>query len=176
MSAYLWVCKHLLNPRSLVFWAFYFFIIPVSVWFLNQYYSLAFNGTESLSGEVYLIDKTKRGDIQRGDVIAFDPPENRFYNNSFLKIVRGVPGDVVTFRNRDFYIAECDITCSDPNFLGYAKPVARNGSLLTPASGGIIQDETYFVWTSHRDSFDSRYEEISNIAAANVIGVAYKLF
>jgi conjugal transfer pilin signal peptidase TrbI len=176
MIVYAWVYKNLFNPRSLFFWIFYFIIIPGSVWFMNQYYSLAFNGTESLDGEVYIVDKTKKESIQRGDVIAFNPPKNRFYNSSFLKIVRGVSGDKIILKNRDFYISECEITCSDPKFLGYAKPKSRNGLPLIPATGGVIQAGNYFVWTSHMDSFDSRYEEISNINTSNVIGVAYKLF
>ncbi|MCP5152447.1 MAG: S26 family signal peptidase [Chromatiales bacterium] len=108
-------------------------------------------------------------DVGRGDVIALRPPPNRFFPRplGFLKVVRGVPGDVVTRDGRLFLVN------GEP--VGVAKSHAHNGEPLTPGPEGVIPPDHYFVWSPHPDSFDSRYADIGWIASDRILGRADRL-
>ena len=101
----------------------------------------------------------------RGDYVYFVPPDNPYYRDTaFVKIVAGAGGDIVRREGRNFYVND--------RFIGAAKAVSRTGNPLTPGPVGLIPQGQYFVFTPHRDSYDSRYEDIGWIGRASVIGVA----
>lgn len=130
---------------------------------------LGINGTESLPGVFYLVLKNE-SPAARSDLIAFYPPTNRFYPPGmfFIKKARGFPGDVVTRKGEDFYINDA--------YVGTAKTHSHSGALLQPGPTGVIPEDKYFVWTSHPDSYDSRYEDIGWISKDRIIGRAVRLF
>ncbi len=147
--------------------------IIISVWIislmLSPWYRLGINGTDSLPGVLYLVLKTEVP-TTRGDLVAFYPPENRFYPREmfFIKKAIGMPGDEVTHKGQDFYI--------NGEYIATAKARSRSGKPLQPGPTGVIPDGHYFVWTPHPDSYDSRYEDIGWISKDRVIGRAVRLF
>ncbi len=136
---------------------------------LSPWVRLGINGTDSLPGVLYLVLKTEAPKTH-GDLVAFYPPENRFYPKGmfFIKKAMGMPGDEVTRKGRDFYI--------NGEYVATAKTRSRSGKPLRPGPVGVIPEGHYFVWTPHPDSFDSRYEDIGWIPTDRVIGRAVRLF
>jgi conjugal transfer pilin signal peptidase TrbI len=77
--------------------------------------------------------------------------------------VTGVPGDVVTERNRAFFV--------NGRLVAKAKPRSRLGEPLALGPTGIVPRGCYFVTTEHKDGFDSRYAAIGWICAPRILGV-----
>lgn len=107
---------------------------------------------------------------QRGDVILFDPPASpllvKHFGSEpkpFGKRVSGVPGDVVTERNRAFFV--------NGQLVAKAKPRSRLGEPLALGPTGAVPRGCYFVTTEHKDGFDSRYAAIGWICAPRILGV-----
>ncbi len=148
-------------------------LILVVVWVLTQalspWYRLGINGTDSLPGLVYLVFNGELPN-KRGDVIAFYPPSNRFYPERmfFVKKAMGLPGDSVTRQGQDFFI--------NRRWVAMAKTRSNSGNSLAPGPEGIIPEGSWFVWTPHPDSYDSRYADIGWIPKDRVIGRAVRLF
>ena len=132
----------------------------LSPWFVT-------NIDESLPGLFYRID---RGALPtRNEVAGVSVPANPYYpaGAPFLKIVKGLPGDVVTCDGRRFFI--------NGVFVAEAKEHTRHGDPLTPGPTGIIPPGHYFIWTPHKDSYDSRYGEIGWITTDHILGRARRL-
>lgn len=146
--------------------------IILSIWLISLVCSpwirLGINGTDSLPGLFYLVLKNEVPDT-RGDLIAFYPPANRFYSPRmfFIKKAIGLPGDVVSRKEEDFYL--------NNGYIATAKTHSHSGVLLKPGPTGVIPDSKYFVWTPHPDSYDSRYEDIGWISKDRIIGRAVRL-
>jgi conjugal transfer pilin signal peptidase TrbI len=107
---------------------------------------------------------------QRGDIILFDPPASPLLAKhfgsepkAFGKRVSGVPGDVVTERNRAFFV--------NGRLVARAKPRSRLGEPLALGPTGTVPRGCYFVTTGHKDGFDSRYAAIGWICAPRILGV-----
>lgn len=125
------------------------------------------NIDESLPGLFYQIN---RGALPaRNDVVGISVPANPYYPKGapFLKIVKGVPGDVVSCDGRRFFI--------NGVYVAEAKEHTRRGNPLTPGPTGVIPPDHYFVWTPHKDSYDSRYGEIGWITTEHILGKARRL-
>ena len=136
------------------------------MWSLSFFYLLGFNTNFSLPGYVYLVVRYHHP-VKDG-LAAFHPPPNDFYSKIwFIKRVKGIPGDVVTWNGRQFFIN------NEP--LGTAKIRAENGIALAVGAEGVIPDHEYFMWTEHPDSFDSRYAQISLVKRDRIIGRAYRV-
>lgn len=136
-------------------------------WGASPFVKIGFNCTESIDGFVFLIVK----DVlpEKGELVAFWPPENDFTQNIwFVKYVKGVPGDHVIRNGQAFYI--------NNEYIGNAKTESKKGVALQPSNSGVIPQGYYFVWTQHKDSFDSRYNQIGWISEDRVIGRAYRIF
>lgn len=153
--------------RNLFRWLCGIGFIVLIGWGTSPFVKLGFNATNSVDGYVFLIVK---GVIpQKGELVAFWPPENDFYENVwFVKYLKGVPGDSVVRQGQLFYI--------DGEYLGAAKTQSKGGIPLEPSKAGVIPDNSYFVWTPHADSFDSRYEQIGLVSEDRFIGRAYRIF
>ncbi len=125
------------------------------------------NIDQSLPGLFYQIE---RGELpKRNDVAGIRVPKNPYYPEGapFLKIIRGVPGDVVTCDDRKFFI--------NGVFAGEAKEQTQRGNPLTLGPIGIIPADHYFVWTPHKDSYDSRYSEVGWVTKQNILGTARRV-
>lgn len=149
---------------ALVAWATAFSLLIVAA---KPWLRLAYNSSDSLPGVLYLIAVGQTP--TRGQLIAFYPPRNRFYREGmfFVKQVRGVAGDVVTRRERDFFL--------NGQPLAQAKAQSLKGLPLQPGPVGVLPDGFYWVWTPHPDSFDSRYADVGWIPPDRVLGRAYRL-
>lgn len=130
---------------------------------LSPWIRVGINGTDSLPGLLYLVLK-RQAPQGRHDLVAFYPPENRFYRDGmvFIKRVAGLPGDEVTRKGGDFFINGAHIAT--------AKTHSRSGVALKPGPTGVIPAGRYFVWTPHPDSYDSRYADFGWISKARLIG------
>ena len=150
--------------------------VPVSlaavVVLFNNNFCFAKNITPSLPQKYWLIAKGKTP--KRGDYICFNLSEEAVKQNNipsnvtFTKQVIGVEGDKVTIKNRDFYIND--------NYVATAKTHSLKGEPLTPSSEGVLGKGQYYVFTPHKDSFDSRYEKMGWVNQEQVVGVAYPLW
>lgn len=132
----------------------------------HERYLLTVNHTESLSHWAFIVDR--KAQPGRGDLIYFAPPENPYYEDQgFVKIIAGVPGDRVHRKAQVYFVAEREI--------GVANPVSRAGDPLEPGPVGVIPAGHYFVFTPHKDSYDSRYDDIGWIGRDRIVGVAKPL-
>ena len=107
----------------------------------------------------------------RDQIFLFTAKNNILYqaDQVFIKRVGGLPGDVITIKDHDFYI--------NNQRIGKAKEYALEGQKLTMASiACVIPKGKYFAYTSHKDSYDSKYQEIGLIDEKNIIGTAVVLF
>lgn len=130
-------------------------------------FKVVMNSTPSLPGYVYLVDTKAIPKV--GELIAFIPPKNPFLNSAgFLKIVGGVEGDIVSVDGQRFYV--------NGKYIGESKSESIKGQPLLPGPTGVICRGCFFVYTTHKDSFDSRYKDIGWIDLQSVIGRAYRIF
>ena len=131
-------------------------------------HALMINASPSLPYWAIWLD---RGALpQRGDIILFDPPASRLLERHFGrqpkpfgKRVSGVAGDVVTQKNRIFFV--------NGRRVATAKRASRTGEPLALGPTGVVPRGCYFVTTAHKDGFDSRYAAIGWICAPRILGV-----
>ena len=134
---------------------------------------LLFNWTPSLPYRVALLQYGPHA-LQRGDfiVFAFAGEAQIHYpglrGQPFFKIVRGVPGDVVTVTGRQVAV--------NGQPVGMAKTQAYDHRPLAPIAPTVIPPGHYYVQGTHPDSFDSRYQASGLVRAEQVIGVVVPLF
>lgn len=135
----------------------------------NIHFAIGVNVTPSLPFTICLIAK---GDfeVRRGDLAAFRWHGGGPYPAGvvFTKVVRGLPGDEVTRRERLFLVN------GEP--VGWAKPFSTDRAPLAPGPTGVIPDGHYYVAGSHPDSLDSRYELAGWIRRDALVGRAYVVF
>lgn len=133
---------------------------------IGEQYQFALNETESLPNWAFMIDRHKL-EPKRGDFFAFVAPPNRYYPAGFrfTKQVVGVPGDVVTIKDRQFSI--------NGKPVGIAKTADKEGRMVEMAAPGVIPEGRYFVSTPSPDSLDSRYRIIGLIPKARLVGQAF---
>jgi conjugal transfer pilin signal peptidase TrbI len=130
-------------------------------------YKLALNRSDSLPGLLYVIHKGKQP--QKGELVAFWPPPNRFYKHTwFVKRLVGVAGDVVSadLDNQVFV---------DGRSVGIAKKRSKTGMPLMAPVVGVIPPEHFFAATRHPDGFDSRYGDIGFVHVDRIIGRAHRI-
>jgi len=145
-------------------------LAAVAAWiaFVGFGYRFSENLTSSLNGHVYVY---KVGEPwQKGDLVAYRWKGGFGYpaGATFIKIVAGVPGDVVKREDRTFLVGN--------QYIGVAKVKAKNGKPMEAAAGGVIQPGEYFLSTPHPDSLDSRYAVSGNVKQMHIIGMAREIF
>lgn len=134
---------------------------------------LLFNWTPSLPYRVALMQYGPHK-LQRGDyiVFAFDGEAQANYpglsRQPFFKIVRGLPGDVVTVSGRTVAV--------NGQFVGIAKTHAFDRRPLDPIAPSVIPPGYYYVQGTSADSFDSRYRSSGLVRTEQVLGTVLPLF
>lgn len=134
---------------------------------------ILFNWTPSLPYRVIWMERGPQS-LRRGDfiVFAFDGAAQARYpglhGQPFFKIVRGLPGDVVTVAGRRVAINGEEV--------GAAKERAYDRSPLAPIAPTVIPPGHYYVQGTSPDSFDSRYQDSGLVRAEQVVGVVVPLF
>lgn len=155
----------LLGKRYALVWVA---LLIATVLFMSRY-QLALNMTESLSGSVFLIDKSDRNAL-KGELVAFTwknaPPIPE--GITVIKRVAGVTGDSVKVENRHVLI--------NGIFVGRAKETSRTGEPLEAIADCVIPENYFFAAGDHPDSFDSRYERPGLISTDSIKGRAYLLW
>ena len=134
---------------------------------------ILFNWTPSLP---YRMAVLRHGpcSLQRGDfiVFSFDGEAQTRYpglrGQPFFKIVRGLPGDIVTVVDRQVAI--------NGQAVGIAKTQAYDHRPLAPITPTLIPSRHYYVQGTSPDSFDSRYQDSGLVRAEQVVGVVVPLF
>lgn len=151
---------------------------------LQMFVRLDVNYTDSLRHHVYLTVKGNQWQFQRGDYAAFGfPTENPISpfrkGDHLVKIVAGVPGDRVevapdgTVR---IFSGSDAISMLGGAPAGIAKPYSKSGRQLKAFAGGTIPPGSYYMYSPHPDSLDSRYEMVGLIDSTNILGKTYPLF
>jgi len=143
-------------------------IIVMAVSYVQQHYLVIHNQSESLPSHWFVISK---GQIpQKDQIFAFKAKNNPAYKAGeiFIKIAGGVGGNEVKVKERDFYIND--------QFIGTAKTESLKGLPLKMSDLGIIPEHFFFAYTTHKDSYDSRYKEIGLINEKDIIGTAVLAF
>lgn len=134
----------------------------------QRYYEVALNVSSSLAGKVYLVKKANtRPSV--GHIIGFNTKETDpfFPSKRFLKIVAGVPGDVLKVDGKRYSIN---------NFTIEAKERSKIGKELSQfiQEGTVIPEGKYFVISLDKDSYDSRY--FGYVSQEQLIGRAWRVF
>jgi conjugal transfer pilin signal peptidase TrbI len=147
--------------------ALYVILVLAGAWF-HTHYAIGLNASPSLPHQFYLIQKGKAP--QRGEYVAFRWAGGGPYpaGVTFVKVLAGMPGDVVVRANRDFYVNGAAV--------GRAKEVGRQGQPLDAGQAGTLPPGRYYVWAAHPDSLDSRYAITGWITQDQIIGRVHVLF
>ena len=135
----------------------------------GHYCTLAINGwTSSLPQKAFIVLKQDKA-IERDGYVSFTWAGGGPYPKGlgFVKIVKGIPGDVVTVQGRDFYVNGLKVAT--------AKEHSLKGQPLELGPTGIIPPGHYFVWTPHKDSLDSRYRLTGWVKQEQITGRAVPL-
>lgn len=141
--------------------------LPMAI-IVGNHYGIHINSSHSLPYKVFVI---KKGVLpNRGDITSFRLHNNAFYSDGTImtKIVGGIGGDEVTFNNHEFFIND--------KMLVKAKTYSLKGDPLEAGPTGVIPKGQYFVYGTHEDSFDSRYQLLGWINHEDILGVAYPLW
>jgi len=145
----------------------YAVLLSGAAWF-HAHYAFGLNGSPSLPHRLFLIEK---GTLpSRDEYVAFRWAGGGPYpaGVTFVKVIAGIPGDVVTCADRDFYVNGAPV--------GRAKTTSRQGVPLDPGPTGTLPPGRYYVRAPHPDSLDSRYRLTGWIAESQIIGRAHALF
>ena len=159
-----------LNNRKLVLGILIVFFAMVVIWTIPANFEIVPNYSESLPYKWVLV---KKGLLpsKRDQVFVFYVRDNKLLGVEkikFIKLVGGLPGDEVTVKGEEVFVAE--------NLIGIAKPYSKKQQQLRATSSGIIPAHQLFAYTPHIDSFDSRYQEIGLIDEKDIVGTAILTF
>lgn len=130
-------------------------------------HTILINTTTSLPNWAFILDK--RHEPVRGALVFFDPPASPLvtahfgaHPSAFGKRVYGVGGDVVTRVGRTFFV--------NGRQVAVAKTVSTRSEPLALGPIGIIPRGCFYVGSTHKDGFDSRYAAIGWICMSQVFG------
>jgi conjugal transfer pilin signal peptidase TrbI len=154
--------------RCFFFWVLLpIFLVCFMCWVRTEM-GFAINMTESLPQRFFLVRFNQKPKV--GDFIIFKGLEHLKLPAAltFTKQVKGKGGDIVTRQERDFFI--------NGHWVGKAKMHSLKGKPLAVGPVGMIPEGQYYVATEHKDSFDSRYQQMGWISDAQCIGVAHPLW
>lgn len=145
----------------------YLLVASVAIAF-HARFAIGVNATASLPYRLFIIDT--RAHPAGGDYVAFRWPGGGPYAKgaTFVKQIVGLPGDVVTRVDRDYFV--------NGHPVGRAKPMGRSGQPLAAGPTGTLPAGRYYVRAPHPDSLDSRYALLGWMSESQIIGRAYVLF
>ena len=130
-------------------------------------HALLINASPSLPNWAFWLERNFAP--SRGALVFFKPPRSELLTSHFGekpqifgKRILGLPGDVVHHDGTEVFINE--------KLIAQTKPRTRKGAALTKGPEGVVPVGCYYVGTSHKHGFDSRYGEIGFICAPRIIG------
>ena len=162
--------KNIFKKLTLNYYLSFIIILIISASFLFLKYEINYNLSNSLPQKLFLIKKGKLPD--RYDYVLFSK-DNKFYNYNFVKQVIGIEFDEIKQIDRNLWIN----TKVNPFVIaaGYAKELSLNNEKLNIINVQRIPRGHYYIYAPHKDSLDSRYQEIGLINKDNIIGTAYPI-
>lgn len=136
---------------------------------LQKDYAILINRSDSLSSRLFILHKGKK-DIQIDSLVAYKLNRNARFSKEtiYLKRVGGLSGDYIKVDNGKFYNGSI--------FLGIAKRYDKQGEVTGMQIEGIVPSNSFFVYSLHPDSYDSKYKEVGYVHSDSVLGVAYAIF
>jgi conjugal transfer pilin signal peptidase TrbI len=144
-------------------------MVILAVMCFHTFFKLGINVTDSLPQKLFIVTKFDHS-LHKGDYVSFRWHGAKPYPKGveFVKIVRGVPGDVVSFEGRNVFI--------NGEFVATAKEFSKGHEPLALGPAGVIPPGKFFAFATHPDSLDSRYALTGWIDESAVLGRAYVLF
>lgn len=122
------------------------------------------NASSSLPQTLFLATRF-RPPFAKGQIVSIDHP---ILELPVGKIVAGMPGDCISISNDVLFLNETEI--------GKIQTTTKSGKTYSPINEGIIEEGSYFVYTPHPDSFDSRYAEFGLIREEWIAEVLWPIF
>ncbi|MEI6806916.1 MAG: S26 family signal peptidase [Myxococcaceae bacterium] len=156
------------------------------VWFLNGY-EFVLNHSESLPLKAIIIKKNKLP-VEKGDIFVFYVRNNPAYQSKevkFIKMLGGSADDVISIKaSETLKTLKTEESAESPlktllvngAEIGKIKTESLKGMALHQVSEGKIPPHKFFAYTTHTDSYDSRYSEIGLIDEKDIIGTAVFVF
>lgn len=156
--------------RNNKWWAIYS-VTVILFTILFKYYQIVINCTHSLPQKLFIAEVGDKQLKLNDFVIAYSRGlPNLADNVQLVKIVVGLPNEVVSFKNNKLFIN--DRFCCNVNdhkvVWGEVHPLTLK-QLKIPAG-------CYFVKGASTNSFDSRYKEFGLICKDQILGRAISLF
>lgn len=152
---------------NLIKWSLALLFIPLATLHLVAFTTgtkVSFNSSDSLPNTVFFVEEN--ASFSKGDLVQFlykSNDKNFFPNNTkMIKKIVGVEGDKIEFKGREFFI--------NGKSYGLAKLKSKRGQDLTKNISKTLGKDEYFVWTPHKDSFDSRYVHMGYISSKQITG------
>jgi len=141
----------------------------------SKSYAISINVTKSLPGSIFLIEKQPKADLKIGELAAFAYSGKAFYRpgSVFVKIVQGKAGSVVKAKKVEQGIYDYFV---DQVFVGRTKLFSQSGVPIRRATTGIIPKDHFYMFGTHPDSLDSRYEVVGLVSQSQIIGRAHRVF
>lgn len=103
--------------------------------------------------------------FNKGQIVSINHPHLQAVVG---KIILGKGGDIISIHSGTFFLNE--------NPIGKVKQTSSTGKRYHPISEGVISEGSYFVYTPHPESFDSRYEEFGLVKEEWITEVLCPLF
>lgn len=144
------------------------FVIPmIAMLLFSNYFAIKINVSDSLANQVFLI---RKGTLPEriGQLIVFKAPHGSGYKEPFIKIVGGMQGDQVSRVNKEYFV--------NSKLIGTVKDYDKRGNPTVLGPVGAIPEGKYFVYTDHKDSYDSKYEGVGWVDSKHILGVAYAIY
>ncbi len=146
------------------------FLLGICAWVAPAKYEIVRNYSESLPYHFVVVKKGVKPS-KKDQIFVFyvrDNPLLKVSKIKFIKLVGGLPGDVIDVHKKEIFI--------NKNSIGLIKPYSKKGEPLHAVASSKIPQGKFFAYTPHKDSFDSRYKEIGLINEKDIIGVAFFAF
>lgn len=147
----------------------YIIIIVLACLFIiiltNKYICISFVPSESMENTLKIgdvvIGSRQFDEIERYDIVVFNPPKSLGTKKKFVKRVIGLPGDTIEVINHKLYI---NGELSDDSF-------AKEEMLLLKSKWVLGEDEYFVVGDNRNNSYDSRYWSDPFIHKSDIIAV-----
>ena len=91
----------------------------------------------------------------------------------FVKIVKGKAGSVVEAKEVEQGVYDYFV---DGVYTGRNKLFSQTGMPIRRAGTGVVPEDHFYMFGTHPDSLDSRYEVVGWVPRGHIIGLAHRIF
>lgn len=153
------------------------FLALLSIWIIPANFEIVPNYSESLPYRIVLVKKG-RMPTKKDQAFVFyvrNNPQLGVEKIKFIKLVGGLPGDKIEVKGGEVYFDKEVFV--DGRLIGVAKAYSKKKQQLHAITSDIlIPAHKVFAYTPHKDSFDSRYQEIGLIDEKDIVGTVIFTF